>query len=208
MLSGILRLPKTQTWLHRPKHAIVAVISSLISTSDSHLAMKVSRLTHTLLYIIQHSLCIMDQRIIYCEFNSIFLFAHTHTHAHNSLTERLVWSDSNVILIARGDDSLSPLCWYPQAWQSFGHTSLCCTSANTGTISPLCLFQSLSPFTLSLSLSLLLLSGWHFSNLNLRYTSEWFYCTTCVWTHENIKYTFCGWNQCISSNIIPIVVFD
>lgn len=165
-LKELLGFPESQTWPHQPIYVIIAIVSYLICTSDSHLSMKVSPLTHTLLYIIQHSViegqvlppCIMDQRKTRLLAANLALFfylhthtlqprphaQHTHTHTHDSLTERLVWSDSNVILIARGDDSLSPLCWYPQAWQSFGHTSHCCTSANTGTISPLCLFQSLS----------------------------------------------------------------
>lgn len=68
-----LGFPESQTWPHRPIHVIITIMSYLISTSDSHLSVKVSPLTHELLYIIQHSFtvaqllppCIMDQRVIW-----------------------------------------------------------------------------------------------------------------------------------------------
>lgn len=128
--------------------------------------------TLTLLYIIQHSVmeiqllppCIMNQRIKELLLQMwLYLILHarrrSYTHTQCCLTERLVWSDSNVILIATGDDSLSLLCWYPQAWQSFGHTCHRCTSANTRTISPPCLFWY--SFVSPPSTYLFIYIGWH-----------------------------------------------
>lgn len=150
----------------------MAIVSYLISTSDSHLqtrchanaALHYSALSHgdpapTTLHNESKNKRAFAANVTISDFACTPPFLHTHTPTQCCLTERLVWSDSNIILIATGDDSLSLLCWYPQAWQSFGHTCHRCTSANTRTISPPCLFWYC--FVSAPSTYLFIYIGWH-----------------------------------------------